>query len=240
MKTNWYLGETKDYSKFNFIDSNRDINDSNLKKIERSILEIGLQVPIVVNENYEIIEGQHRFVALRKNNLVIPYIVSARASESDIDGLQESRKWTAMDFCKSRATKGDVSCKIALDLAEEWYQDSDKKMHPQRTIELVMDGRTSSGIRTKLRNGSYIANTDCAKNVYDAIQVMSEMDMGTTPFGQKIVRTLKALYYDFLGIDLDIIQKMTRDNYIKAYSNENDQYEYMRDMYLKAKKQLKK
>ena len=240
MKTNWYLGETKDYSKFNFINSNRDINESNLKKIERSILEIGLQVPIVVNENYDIIEGQHRFVALRKNNLVVPYIVSARASESDIDGLQESRKWTAIDFCKSRATRGDVSCRVALEIAEEWYQDSDKKMNQQRAIELIMDGRSSSGVRTKLRNGLYIANTDCAENVYNAIRIMSEMDMGTTPYGQKIVRTLKSLYYDFFGLDLDVIQRMTRDNYIKAYSNENDQYEYMRDMYLKAKKQLKK
>lgn len=240
MKTNWYLGETKAYDKFKFIESNRDINEPNLRKIEESILKIGIQVPIVVNDSYEIIEGQHRFIALRKNNLVVPYIVSSRATESNIDGLQESRKWTAIDFCKSRAAKGDVSCRLALDLAEEWYQDSDKKMHPQRTIELVMDGRASSGVRTKLRNGSYITNTDCAKDVYDAIQTMSEMDMGTTPFGQKIVRTLKMLYYDFLGLDLEVIQKMTRDNYIKAYSNESDQYQYMRDMYLKTKKQLKK
>jgi hypothetical protein len=45
MKTNWYLGETKQYDKFKFVESNRDINQANLKKVEESILKIGIQVP---------------------------------------------------------------------------------------------------------------------------------------------------------------------------------------------------
>jgi len=240
MKTNWYLGETKQYEKFKFVESNRDINQSNLKKVEESILKIGIQVPIVVNNNYEIIEGQHRFIALRKNKLVVPYIVSGRATVSEIDSLQESRKWTAIDFCKSRAAKGDVSCKIALEVSEEWYQDSNKKMKPIRTLELLMDGRGTGSLRTKLRNGSFRISEDCASDVYNAIQVMANMDMGTTPYGQKITRILKMLWHDFEGLDLEVIEKMTRTNYITAYSNENDQYRYMKDIYLKAKKQLKK
>lgn len=240
MKTNWYLGETKAYDKFKFIDSNRDINESNLKKIEESILKIGIQVPIVVNDSYEIIEGQHRFIALRRNELVVPYIVSGRANQSHIDGLQESRKWTAMDFCKSRAAKGDISCKTALEIADDLYQDSNKKFSVIRTIELLMDGRNSSGLRTKLRNGEYTINEECLRKVYDAVQVMSELEMGTTPYGQKIVRVLKMLYYDFDGLNLDVIEYMTRKNYITAYSNESDQYRYMKDIYLKAKKQLKR
>ena len=72
MTTKWHLGETRNYDRFKFVESNRDINDNNVNKIEQSILEIGIQVPIVVNDNYEIIEGQHRFVALRRNKLVVP------------------------------------------------------------------------------------------------------------------------------------------------------------------------
>ena len=222
MKANWYLGETKTYDKFKFIDSNRDINENNLKNIEQSILDIGIQVPIVVNNNYEIIEGQHRFVALRKNNLVVPYIVSGRAAESHIDGLQESRKWTALDFCKSRAAKGDVSCKMALEIAEDWYEESNKKMNVLRSIELLMDGRTSTSVRSRLKSGKYLINEDCAKAVYDSIQIMAELEMGTTPYGQKIIRVLKMLYHDLGGLDLEVVDNMTRKNYITAYSNETD------------------
>ena len=57
MKNNFYLGETKDYSKFQFVEGNRDIIDSNVKKIEKSILSMGIQCPILVDENYKIIDG---------------------------------------------------------------------------------------------------------------------------------------------------------------------------------------
>lgn len=240
MKTNWYLGETKEYDRFDFIESNRDINESNLKKIEKSILDIGIQVPIVVNEDYKIIEGQHRFIALRRNNLVIPYIVSKKASVSDIDSLQESKKWTALDFCKSRAAKGDISCIRALDIADEWYQDSNKKMNVIRSLEVLMASRTANGLRVRLKNGSFLINEEYAENVYEAVRIMSDLDMATNPYGNKITRTLKTLCYDFGGLDLDVIDHMTRKNYIAAYSNESDQYRYMRDIYLKSKKQLKK
>ena len=98
MATKWHLGETRNYDRFKFVESNRDINDNNVNKIEQSILEIGIQVPIVVNDKYEIIEGQHRFIALRRNKLVVPYIISTSASEKYIARLQESKKWNAIDF----------------------------------------------------------------------------------------------------------------------------------------------
>lgn len=233
MKTKWYLGETKNYNRFNFIESNREINDNNVKKIEKSILEIGLQVPIVVNDNYEIIEGQHRFIALRRNNLVVPYIISNLASEENIAGLQESKKWTALDFCKSKAAKGDISCSRALEIADDWYAETSKKLSIIRSLEILMDGRGSSSLRSKLQKGKFLINEEYAENIFDAIIVMSEYDMGTTPYGQKITRTLKMLCYDFDGLDLDAIEQMTKNNFIKAYSNENDQYEYLKSKYIK-------
>ena len=240
MKTKWYLGETKNYDRFNFIESNREISDSNVNKIEKSILSIGLQVPIVVNSNYEIIEGQHRFIALRRNKLVVPYIVSQSASENNIANLQESKKWTALDFCKSLATKGDLSCEMALRFADEWYKESNKKMSKIKTLELLMDGKGSSGVLSKLKRGTFVINEDYATEVYNAIQIMDEIEIGTTPYGQKITRALKMICYEMQGLNLNAIERMTKDNYIKAYSNESDQYEYMKDKYLTALKKVSK
>lgn len=63
--------KTKEYHKFSFISTNRDINLSHVKNIMESIVEHGLLEEITCNENYEIIDGQHRFKALQKLDLPI-------------------------------------------------------------------------------------------------------------------------------------------------------------------------
>tara|TARA_R110000822_G_scaffold29350_4_gene86498 strand:- start:147 stop:866 length:720 start_codon:yes stop_codon:yes gene_type:complete len=236
MQTNWYLGETKNYERFNFVSTNRDINNTNLKKIESSILEIGVQIPIVVNQNYEIIEGQHRFIALRKNKMVIPYVMSKNASENFIAKLQESKRWTAEDFCRRLATKGDLDCKLALDVAEKWSKMTNKKMAAIRSLELLMSSKTNSGIKTTLKEGKYRVNLDCGENVFKAVQIMANYEMNTSPYTNKIVRGLKSLYHIFNGLDLKAIEHMVKNNYITAYSNDAEQKTYMKKIYMRSLK----
>jgi len=236
MKTNWYLGETKNYDKFNFVETNRDINNANLKGIENSILEIGIQVPIVVNSNYEIIEGQHRFIALRKNNMVIPYIMSKNASEGIIAKLQESRRWTAEDFCRRLSVKGDLDCTIALNKAKEWSKETNKKMATIRSLELLMSAKSNTGIKTNLKEGKYRVNLDCGENVFKAIKIMSNYEMNTSPYANKIVRGLKFLYYSFGELNLKAIEHMVKNNYITSYSNDAEQTKYMKKIYTRSLK----
>ncbi|MCB8511648.1 chromosome partitioning protein ParB, partial [Enterococcus faecalis] len=37
--------------------------------------EEGIQVPLIVNENFEIINGQNRYILAKKYKKLIPYIV---------------------------------------------------------------------------------------------------------------------------------------------------------------------
>jgi hypothetical protein len=239
MTTNWYLGETKNYDRFNFVSTNRDINNANLKKIESSILDIGVQIPIVVNQNYDIIEGQHRFIALRKNKMVVPYVMSKNASENFIAKLQESKRWTAEDFCRRLATKGDIDCQLALDTAERWSKLTNKKMAIIRSLELLMWSKTCSGIKRTLKENKYKVNLECAENVFDAVQIMNNYEMNTSPYSNKIVRSLKSLYYIYNGLDLQVIEHMVKNNYITAYSNDAEQNAYMKKIYSRSLKSVK-
>ena len=81
------------------------------------------------------------------------------------------------------------------------------------TIELLMDGKGYQGVLTKLKNNEYKVHIECGKNVYDAVDLMSNLDMGTTSYGQKIIRTLKRMYHEFNGLDIDAIEHMTSNNY---------------------------
>ena len=54
---------TENYDMFKKIGGNRKLNKANYSKIVKSMKEEQLIIPIVVNEKYEIIDGQHRFQA---------------------------------------------------------------------------------------------------------------------------------------------------------------------------------
>lgn len=66
---------TTDYSKFQKIGTNRTLRKSNLKGIEKSMIENGLLVdPIKVNEKWEVVDGQHRLYLAQKLGLGIYYL----------------------------------------------------------------------------------------------------------------------------------------------------------------------
>ena len=56
---------TENYDMFKKIGGNRKLNKTNYAKIVKSMKEEQLIIPIVVNEKYEIIDGQHRFTACK-------------------------------------------------------------------------------------------------------------------------------------------------------------------------------
>jgi len=92
MKKRFTLHETKEYDMFNFLESNREINSSTVKKLVKSIKDKGLQVPIVVNDDRDIVDGQHRFIALRQLGYAVPYIVShVWHNEDDTVVMQEAK-----------------------------------------------------------------------------------------------------------------------------------------------------
>lgn len=234
MKTNFFLGETKEYDRFQFRDANRSVNTSNVNKIVKSIEEIGVQCPIIVNEQYEIIDGQHRFVALRKLGHVIPYVISQKWSGDDsIAQLQESRKWTALDFAQSLAKRGDISCKLALELADEWYEYTNKKLTKIRALELLMEGRSYYGVQSQLKRKEYTINTEVASKI---VNVLSEMvhsndDNESTIFTVRMVRAVKLFYYDNKKFDVEVFKEMSKKKMLKCYSSETEQLDYITKLY---------
>ena len=56
---------TENYDMFKKIGGNRKLNKANYAKIVKSMKEEQLIIPIVVNEKYEIIDGQHRYQACK-------------------------------------------------------------------------------------------------------------------------------------------------------------------------------
>jgi len=98
---------TNDYGLFSFISGNRDINDYQLARLTKSIDEQYLQVPIVVNEKKQIIDGQHRFEAAKKLNEPVFFIELPGLRLKEVHRLNtNSKNWTANEYMNGYSRLG--------------------------------------------------------------------------------------------------------------------------------------
>ena len=94
---------TKDYSVFQRLEGNRSVLSSRVNKILRSINEVGYVFnPIIVNELFQIIDGQGRFEACKILGLPIDYVIADGARLEECIALNSSfTKWTIPDYIES-------------------------------------------------------------------------------------------------------------------------------------------
>jgi len=86
--------QTNDHSKFKRILGNRVVNKVHVKRLRQSFHRAYLMSPIIVNEKFEIIDGQHRFTAAEELGLPVNYIVMKGYGLEHVKTLNEnSSNW---------------------------------------------------------------------------------------------------------------------------------------------------
>jgi hypothetical protein len=99
---------TTNYSIFKFLEGNRKINQLNLRRIIASMKENPLITILVVNEKMEIIDGQHRFLALKELNLPINYVVAYGYGVKEVSILNAiGMNWTRVDYLDTYVSSGN-------------------------------------------------------------------------------------------------------------------------------------
>lgn len=101
------IQQTKDYSKFDTITGNRNINEKKVSRICADIQD-GLNLlpycPVMVyeaNGKLNLVDGQHRFNVSKKLGLPVYYVVCQEISLQQIATINSKQdKWTARDFLK--------------------------------------------------------------------------------------------------------------------------------------------
>lgn len=230
------VGSTRDYEMFKFLDTNRPPNDRMVKKLMESIKEHGVQIPIIVNTEKFIVDGQHRFWALRNLRYEVPYIVTKtwKSDEQTIEINNTGKKWTAMDYANYASESGNLDVGEAMKIAAKWERDTAKKLRPTTALEILMEGRTHSGLLTRLKNRTYKIDRVRGGQVYDTLIEMSNHKMKASPFSARITRAIKVMNYDLDDLNEEVIAIMCTDNYIQNFNKENDQLEYLKDIYHEA------
>ena len=100
---------TTDYDLFKRLEGNREVLKSRINKIKKSICKYGyVYNPIVVNEKYEIIDGQGRFGALKELELPIDFVIAPGTGLNDCIALNASGTiWTLKDYIASYSEQGN-------------------------------------------------------------------------------------------------------------------------------------
>ena len=114
--------ETKDYSIFKFLLGNRAITPGRLAIIRKSIETVGyISNPIIINEKYEIIDGQGRFLVLKELGLPVEYIIQPGLTIVHCQAMNlKPTSWSTEDFVKSYADVGNENYQRLKNLHDQF------------------------------------------------------------------------------------------------------------------------
>lgn len=94
-----FVEETTDYDQFKIINGNRSVNEIHLERLKKSFADNYLLSPIIVNEKFEIIDGQHRFQAAKELELPVYYLAVTGFGLKEIQIYNtNSTNWKKIDF----------------------------------------------------------------------------------------------------------------------------------------------
>jgi hypothetical protein len=98
---------TTNYESFKTLIGNRKPNELHVKRLIQSFEKRYLFSPILVNEKFQIIDGQHRFLAAKKLNLPITYIIVNGYGLDEVQILNtNASNWKKEDYLKAYCDLG--------------------------------------------------------------------------------------------------------------------------------------
>ncbi len=102
--------QTTNYDIFKILTGNRPIVSSHTKKLEKYMAEKNLNeyMPILVNSQMYVIDGQHRLAALKRTKLSVFYVVVPGLTLEDVIKLNSSSKsWSVLNYIQSQIQLGN-------------------------------------------------------------------------------------------------------------------------------------
>ena len=231
---------TSDYKKFKKLVGNRDVKGT--KKIIKSINEVGyVMSPILVNEKYEVVDGQNRLEALREMNLPVMYIMQEGIGIEECRHLNIGQSnWNTKQFIVSYAEAGNESYIRLLELVNDFG----KKFSIEGVLCVAIPSlvtNTGGGPYKIVREGEAFLSSE----QYEVVRrrLTSMIALGFVDFKEKNNMSGRtywaAVSYAYVHKEVDpaqLIKKMNEDpNAIVSCAKVVDQLRYFDDVYNRRK-----
>ena len=184
--------ESMNYSEFKDITGNRNINPLHLSRLIDSMKEEHLISPIIVNQDYQVIDGQHRLRACKELNLPVHYIVQNGYNLTHIQRYnQNSKDWKMIDFISGYAELGNKDYQYLIN----FYEETDL------TISSCVTLLSNSGSATNdIRSGAWKAkHKERAKEIYQWLSLISRYykNVNRKTFVSALIRMYNNEHFNF-------------------------------------------
>jgi hypothetical protein len=199
MNTEIKVHTTKDYSIFKLLNGNRDVNQLHVKRLKDSIKNSYLTTIIMVNERFEIIDGQHRYLICKDLELPINYIIQKNYGLREVQILNANMKnWTANDYVNGYCDLGYKDYQVYRDFVKQYG-------FTNQVALLLLSGEFVSGssndtITSKFKEGEFkVKDLDKSKQIAERIKLIEPYYNGylRRSFIYAIVGMLKKDIFNF-------------------------------------------
>jgi hypothetical protein len=147
---------TEDDEIFNLHQNNRPINQSNVRKKMKSLTKVRkLLSPIKVDKNFNVIDGNHRIVAIRelkRNGIIIPisfYMTEDDSEDNMIEMNVEVRTWKLKDYVLKYSKQGKEQYQIIMRIANKYNVSIDD------VVTVPFSGSGTGNVSDKVKNGTF-------------------------------------------------------------------------------------
>lgn len=193
---------TKDYSIFKSIDGNRSVNQLHLRRLKNSIASNYLFTVIIVNEKYQIIDGQHRFEVIKELGYPLHYIICKNYGLKEVHIFNQNNKtWNADDYLEGYIRLGYENYILYKSFKLKY------KLNHNETLALIYNTNSCPNIVQEFYSGRLQI-----KNMNDAIDKIEKILM-IEPYYAGVRRRI--FIYTMLGLFknpnfsiLEFIQKL--------------------------------
>lgn len=119
--TQCIIVSTTDYNKFKIVQGNRSIKKANVSRLMKSFEKtkgMSMSKPIIVDKDFNVIDGQHRLTACMKMGIPVHYVIMNEDRESIPVYNSCQEKWGMEDYARYYAGEGNENYKRLLQIKE--------------------------------------------------------------------------------------------------------------------------
>ena len=153
--------KTNNYDMFTFLDGNRAVSASRVKRVKESICEVGLMpaAPIIVNEQMQIIDGQCRYTVCKDLGIPIYFTIQNGAGIQECIAMNtSSTKWKLEDYVHSYVQQGRPSYKFLKEQMEKYAS------IPTSTLASICADVSHGGvIQGQVKSGNFQLDEDAMR-----------------------------------------------------------------------------
>ena len=236
IKTTGNTYQTEDYSIFKRLDGNRSVKALRVSKIRKSIENAGyIFNPIVVNEKYEVIDGQGRLEVLKMLELPVDFVISEGAGIEECIALNASSTiWCMKDYIESFCELGFEDYIRFNELLQEY---------PELKLNTV--GTIASGIATlptrQIKDGNLKISEENLPQIRRDLDVAKCLaPLFARANGTKDYYIYAAVFAVRNGADLDRLAAVINKSVINPAPNVREALLNLSDMYNKNLKNINK